>query len=189
MSTAPVMKIVPPYTPELLPEVQKQITEFVQGKKKNVRVLEMGSGWSTIWFGLMKPQPQILSLEHSMDWAQEVSKVFQYVTSRASPVLHMHHSMMPAMMYQLRNTYYDLIYIDGYDEQRIACTMAALPLLRENGLLVLDDTHWPLWKECLNYVRSFGMSEVKIDGIHKRKDGLNYHHYTTLFYRSHDDRL
>lgn len=188
MATPPVMKIVPPYTPELLPEVQGYVEEFVNSRL-DCRVLEMGSGWSTIWFGLMKSSPQILSLEHHEDWAREVTKVYNDVVKKVPPVLLMHQSLFFHVMDQMISRSFDVVYIDGYDEERIHCTISALPLLKQEGLLILDDTHWPMWKSTLEYIRSLNLREVTISGYHIRKDKANHYHHTTLFYRSTNDRL
>lgn len=176
MATPPVMKIVPPYTPELLHEVQVRIRVFLENRK-SPRVLELGSGWSTIWFAHMA---QVLSLEHSEDWYREVARAYEEEVGFVPNLILTEPCNFPRIMQQMRREYYDLIYVDCIDEVRGACTFASIPLLRQGGWLVLDDTHWDLWRQILLNLRNYGFRDEVYSGTHLRKDGQTHFHHTTI---------
>lgn len=183
MSTAPVIPIVEPYTPELLSQVADRIERFLSFRRQP-KVLELGSGWSTIWFSLIKKDLQLLSLEHDEDWYEEVRLTFQHaVQGRACPIILTIPQMFPCLMQQMRREYYDLIYIDCIDEQRTACTYAALSLLKKDGWLVLDDTHWALWTETIDGLTKMGYTMETYRGNHKRKDKSVQFHQTSIMFK------
>jgi len=64
-----ILKIERPFTPELCVSAQKLIKQYILPGK---RVLELGSGYSTLWF--LEMGCHVVSFEHSLEWYTEVSK-------------------------------------------------------------------------------------------------------------------
>lgn len=186
MSTAPAMNITPPYTPELLESVSKFILGFIDSIKiteeRAPKILEFGSGWSTIWFA--QNGCDIVSVEHDIGWYTEVAtridrlnlsidcKVFFYINKSYLSLL----STIPVGEF-------DLVLVDGRDEDRIDSANLGMKLMSKKGILILDDTHWDLWKPLItspmfNY---FMMQIAQYQGEHIRKNGEKKFHHTTVY--------
>jgi predicted O-methyltransferase YrrM len=177
MATTPVMPIVPPYTPELLPEVVKTLDQKIKDVGDTCKVLELGSGWSTIWFARLGCD--ILSVEHDVNWFLEVTKTLRRLELDAH-VLRVDPYKMSDVVVSVSPDY-DIILVDCIDEQRIPCLKHARFRIRDNGWIVVDDTHWdemkPIWE-----IMS-GWKSTVIKGMHTRKTGEVKEHETTIFYR------
>lgn len=183
MATPPVMKIVEPYTPELLESAQRWISEWIwQQKFPPVKVLEFGSGWSTIWFAGM--DCIVTSVEHHSGWYHEVVSKLHMLDLDRLTRMYLHH---PQNYYKVFDSWkeqeFDIVYVDCIDEYRVDVAQKSLQLLKPDGILILDDTHWSLWKpfvDRLNKDKHYYMENV-FDGMHKRKDGETHYHHTTVF--------
>jgi predicted O-methyltransferase YrrM len=172
--TKPV--ITPPYTPELLPEAWGRMEGFLRSRK-GPRVLEFGAGYSTVAFCLTGAE--VVSVEHDPDWWEGVNDALRECglwcdLRLVDPV---------AFPCQVRfpDWAYDLVYVDCVDGLRVACAREALHHLKPDGLLVLDDTHWDLWKPVLSELA--GWKQEIIRGMHTRKTGDVCYHQTHLLWR------
>jgi predicted O-methyltransferase YrrM len=180
MATTPVMEIVPPYTPELLYEVVKTLHNHVvdvQCSSVSCKVLELGSGWSTLWFSNIGCN--ILSIEHDVDWFLEVNKKL-FENRLEAHLLYLNPTMIENTVNGL-NPDYDIILIDCIDELRIPCLKIARYKIRKRGWIVVDDTHWEEMKPVAEIMKGWQSRVIK--GIHTRKTGEVKEHETTIFYR------
>lgn len=180
MATTPVISIVPPYTPELLPSVQQAIQRYIQ---PGCKVLELGSGWSTIWFAMWNCK--VLSVEHDNDWFNEVNRVLNKEQLTAH-VLKVEPNEFPNIVRAASNDC-DIVFVDCIDEQRIPCIREAIGKVKVGGILVVDDTHWEDMKPVFD-IMSLRHQDGKwggetIRGIHQRKTGEIKEHQTTIFKR------
>lgn len=115
------------------------------------RVLEFGSGRSTIW--LARHAGQVLSVEHNPEWHALVSALLQQRgLTHVTYLLRTNQEQYLAVLDE-PSAQFDLIIVDG--AHRIACTMAALPHLRPGGLLYIDNTDGQL-AEAERAVAEFG---------------------------------
>lgn len=190
MATHPVIRIIPPYTPELLSSAQESIEKFIESVKKlhperRPRVLEFGSGWSTIWFAQMGCY--ILSVEHSYEWYHEVKDTLidigYNLRKSASLLFTPEQSDIRKTLDLLTSSHtlqsLDLIYVDCIDDRRLMCVESTLPLLREGGRMVVDDTHWPSLAAVFDMMK--GWDRETIYGMHTRKTGEVCYHHTSIF--------
>lgn len=181
MADTPVMKIVPPYTPELLPEVQGLINVFLRSLS-DPSVLELGGGWSTIWFAGLTGN--VHSVEHNMDWWREILRVIHGMdfigNVRVEPI---HASRIDKYVGRSEDLdgEYDLILIDCVDEARLPSLFASLTRLSPGGWLVLDDSHWPMFEGVEAVMKNLGFNSRTIKGNHTRKTGEVCFHQTTIF--------
>lgn len=180
MSTPPVMSIVSPYTPELLPQARDKIENYLSGYIQP-SVLEFGSGWSTVWFATQ--DARVLSFEHDWAWWYEVCRVLrkEEIDYKALPML-LGPGLFDLVTLGFPDEKFRLVYVDCIDEKRVGCTLASLAKIRPGGLLVLDDTHWPLWEGVGNRIieNGFGVWDT-FEGDHLRKDGTTHFHKTTIY--------
>jgi hypothetical protein len=103
--------------------------------------LEWGSGRSTLWFA--QRIGRLLSVEHDEQWYSKIknhieSKGLSNVDYRLSE----NEAEYVAVTERLTNRSLDLVLVDGIARDR--CALAALPLLRPNGILVIDNSNWYL---------------------------------------------
>ena len=100
------------------------------------KVLEWGSGSSTLYWPPKFPNIQWLSIEHQQFYAN-------FVRTRASPNVLLLHLGFPEY-YELPNLplqKFDLILVDG--RQRVKCLAKSRYLLSDQGIVVLHD----VWRE------------------------------------------
>lgn len=180
MATAPAMEITPPYTPELLPEAAAAIHEFLSQRRWPVNVLELGAGWSTVWFAQM--HMFVTSLEHDYGWASCVSKALHTENiDGATNVLLLPAADFPRTVSSFPSRAYDLVYIDCVDEQRLSCLVEAIPKVAEDGWIVVDDIHWDMLQSAYVILRDWNV--VHYEGMHTRKTGEVCYHKTAIFSR------
>ena len=158
----PVLKLEGPALPELLPEAQLIIKRFVQSGS---RVLEFGSGHSTVWFAEMGCV--VTSIEHDQDWFLAVQGWLAERDLKANVMLQSPGTFATAA-FSLDDVF-DLVFIDGYSKYRMDCLMASKDKIRSGGLIVLDDSHWKSLKKAPTYLE--GWEPTNISGVHRRHTG------------------
>lgn len=186
MADTPVMKIVPPYTPELLPEVQglieKNIKSIQAFEAREPKILELGSGWSTVWFAsMMNLHTTLISLEHNREWLWEVRDTLKnnFNIHEETPWFLEPKQFSKKVASQFWE--FDLILIDCIDEARLPSLFASLTRLSPGGWLVLDDSHWDMFEGVPTVMRNLGYNFRTISGEHVRKTGEMKFHQTTIF--------
>jgi hypothetical protein len=115
--------------------------------------LEWGSGRSTLWFA--KRLCHLTSVEHNKEWFERVSNhiTTQQVTNinyLYKPLDHLESVAIPfgarlrtpyvTVADSFNNQFLDLVVVDGH--YREACIAAAIPKLKNGGLLLLDNSNW-----------------------------------------------
>jgi len=107
-------------------------------KKPQAKILEFGSGASTVWFS--RRTPNLVSIEHNKFW---FDKVINYI-SRTRECNEVDFRLMEKpfepIVKEFPNEFFDLILVDGGN--RIECIKAAIRVLKKGGVLVLDDAQW-----------------------------------------------
>lgn len=180
MATTPVFKIVSPLTPELLPEVQDVLARHLLSKER-AKVLEFGSGYSTLWFSRMA---RVRSIEHDPNWYAEVCGAIDAYgrgRNRTSVVFQPDVAEIPN---HCGKGLYDVVLVDGVDEARVPFGLRAVENVKVGGLFVVDDSHWELLKplkEVMNDPR-FEYYDYR-NGYHTRKTGEEMYHETTIYRR------
>jgi predicted O-methyltransferase YrrM len=115
----------------------------------NIKILELGGGGSTLFFG--KRNAQITCLESSQEWALKIkNKLKMLDLSNINVVVHPYALDLSESAFMLTDYYkaifngnYDLIIIDNYEENiqyRPVCFYAAEKNIREGGMIILDDS-------------------------------------------------
>jgi len=124
-------------------------------KKPNAKVLEFGSGASTIWFA--KKTKNFVSIEHDAKWYRTINSKL-----KAMGAWQVKYRYIPLPYYEVcdnfENEHFDLIVVDGRD--RVKCIEKAIRILKEGGILMLDNSErkrynrayelmrkWPLYEE------------------------------------------
>lgn len=103
---------------------------------KHSRVLEFGSGMSTVWYA--KRAGEVYAVEDSGTWH---ARVVDLVSRAQLPNVHLHYAeRIDEYSHFMANDLagFDLIVVDG--NYRHQCTVEALSLLRNGGIFYLDNS-------------------------------------------------
>ena len=130
----------------------RRVADFLE-KHPGARVLEWGSGASTVWLG--KRSGEVISIESDADWAAKVSRVVGPAVSILTPKIpralrpggirskrwgfrHLDFSAYVTAIDDLPGAF-DLIVIDG--RAREACFERALQRVSPGGVVLFDNTN------------------------------------------------
>jgi hypothetical protein len=117
------------------------------------RVLECGSGRSTLWYA--RHGDSVLALEDAPAWHAEVGRLLAGQVNASLELLPARE--FPARMAAEPAESYDLVVVDGGDHEpegerlpavtgRVACVLAGVRLVRPGGVLVLDNSDRPEYR-------------------------------------------
>ncbi len=141
----------PWFTPAAIAFLRRQLTP-------QSRVLEFGSGGSTLWFAARCGR--IDSIEHQEEWARGVAESIRNAGLQESAVVR----HVPAGRYAeetmtFADDSFDLVVVDAI--RRADCVIAALPKLRPGGWLVIDNANRHLPGNCPGpaSLRAFDLSD------------------------------
>lgn len=126
----PVLNAEPWWVPESIPFADDLI-------QSAWRVLEFGSGGSTIW--IADRCDQIISVDDSPIWASRVNAM-----KRGNVSMKLRPRPYHGICQRLRKESFDMVVVDGRD--RVACMRAAKPLIRVGGWMVLDNAERDKYK-------------------------------------------
>ena len=161
-------------TPELLPVAQVAMERILS---TGGRVLEFGSGHSTIW--LAELGVDVHTVETRSSWKGAVEG---WLEERGlSATIHLckpGESHEPARHYPDGSFY--LVFVDGHQPDRFACAVAAKDKVRPGGWMVLDDAQRPGLKGVPKLLT--GWHRTVVFGVHHRKSGIS-RPVETDFYR------
>lgn len=134
------------------PWLPKKAVEFMESYlDKNMDVLEFGCGHSTIWMG--DKVNSVWSVEGNAEWRTGIyDKVKHW--SNVFIELQLHPWVVPPRM----NQEWDFILVDG--RSRVKCFKAALPYLKEGGVIMLDNSEREEYAECFEMVKGWKMFDA-----------------------------
>lgn len=134
---------------------------------KTSRILEFGSGMSTVWFA--RHAGAVFSIEDDSEWYQRVRRMLDDLTPR---VVHYVLSKCEEEYYMFMThdaTGFDVILIDGSHRSR--CVEYSHHLLRPGGILYLDNTDMNFSTSHSDYK---GAEDVAVASAHKMKADVEY---------------
>ncbi|MGB3239644.1 MAG: tetratricopeptide repeat protein [Geitlerinemataceae cyanobacterium] len=116
----------------------QQAIDFVENLLKqnpNAKVLEFGSGASTIW--LSQHNKNIISIEHDLNWYESVKSVIDREQAESAIDLRLLPRPYHLATSEFENETFDLIIVDG--RERVRCIEKAIRTLKKGGILILND--------------------------------------------------
>jgi protein-L-isoaspartate O-methyltransferase len=119
------------------PWISYAATKYIKSKiSKKSRILEFGSGMSTIWYA--KNGGQVYSVEDYEPWYKKIKLLIE--TKNYNNIKYQYEPNEDAYASYMQNdtTGFDLIMIDG--SHRSKCAEQSAKLLRPGGLLYLDNS-------------------------------------------------
>jgi predicted O-methyltransferase YrrM len=132
--------------------------------KRTHKVLEMGTGGSTIFFS--KRVHSVFSIEHDEDWHNCVHAELrkQNIHNVTGVLLQQHSTLQKAYIRMLErekdcSAVYDVILIDG--RERSTCIKHSIDLLKPEGLLILDNYDRPQYQHAISkYLTPWGLALI-----------------------------
>ena len=175
----PVLKLKPPYTPEMLPAAYEHMGRLLT---KDSDVFEFGSGYSTVWFA--QRVRRVVTVEHDEQWAAETERALrdEQKVSKAKLVQVDDEDEIPGAIEHYGE--FDLILVDCLDRQRVAAISEAAEHVKPGGYLVVDDSQWGMLQPGVQALQALGWETVAVyAGNHIRHTGVEKQHQTTIFRR------
>lgn len=141
----------------------------------DAKVLEFGSGASTVW--MAKRTPNLISVDHNPHWHDLVK---QECKARGYMGVQLHLRPMPyyGICDEFPQEYFDLILIDGRD--RVECIRHSIPRLKKGGILMLDNSERGYYQpgiDLLSEWKNFAHTQTKRDQC-----GFWYRGWTTSWW-------
>ncbi|MDE5069857.1 MAG: glycosyltransferase family 2 protein, partial [Trichodesmium sp. St4_bin8_1] len=141
------------------PLITKKAIEFLEKffqEKPHAKVLEFGSGASTIW--LSKLTQNLTSIEHDARWFQEVKNQIQ-LQKNCHPVdIQLLARPYHKICEKFAEESFDLIIVDGRD--RMKCFEASIKLLKPGGILMLDDAQRGKYKQAQDLLQDWQLTKT-----------------------------
>jgi len=136
-------------------------------------VFEFGSGASTAWWS--KRVSRVVSCEHDRAW-------FERVRAQAAGNVEMIHALPGAGRYSGQILRYkgefDVVAIDG--EDRVECAINSVEALREDGVIVWDNTDRDVYRAGFEFLLGRGFRRVDFWGMAPL---VHFESLTSVFYR------
>lgn len=150
-------------------------------------VFEYGAGNSTLWFAARVAS--VLSVENDPSWCRElVTRAPSNATIMYRPCLGGHAQAprhdpfvrsIETVPHQL-----DIVVVDG--PARVACVHAAIPYIKNDGILILDNSDRPEYSQALDLLHTTGFGRIDFLGPVPGSGRLSC---TSMFSREWHDRL
>lgn len=149
------------------------LAQFLAGQP-TAKVLEFGSGGSTIWFA--QRTSNLVSVEHNPHWFAQVDAILAALN--LTPTRHL---LMPPAYYQLGAQWpaasFDLILVDAIERQN--CVKHSLHLLKPGGVLMLDNCERPQYQPIYQQLSAWVLTKT----VQELPDGTA--HYTDWWIKPH----
>ena len=147
-----------------------------QRLKKNMSIFEYGSGYSTLYY--QKKVNFVASVEHDMDWYNKISLM-------ASNNVKLCHQPLEGITYENApmkfKELFSIIIIDG--EKRVECMNEAIKYLKDDGVIVLDDSHWDEFKAGVEFLKLNNFKQIPFFSI---SPGFFSKNCTSIFYKENN---
>ena len=154
------------------------VTAFIAERlQKDMTVLEFGSGNSSIWIaGKVK---RLVTLENDASWARYIK------SSMPSNVILIELDDPEKLHGVVGAELFDVLVIDPLAD-RINCAKAGIPYLKEDGVVIWDNTDGSDWPEIKSLMIEFGFKEISFSGLAPQEVSEDR---TTIFYKKKNSFL
>lgn len=158
-----------------LPWVTYPFIRFIEKRlSKEFDLFEYGSGNSTLFYS--QRVKTVTTVEHDKEW-------FDRMGSSVSDNVHLVFRSLDSGENYVQAALeagkkFDIIIVDG--RKRVDCIKSCLAALKENGVMVLDDSERENYREGISFLRSHGFRQLDFWGI---APGSADEKCTSLFYR------
>jgi hypothetical protein len=135
-------------------------------------VFEFGAGWSTLWYS--ERVREVSAVEHDPAWFYQISKSIgpnvrlRLATSSGDEIGNLYQGgEVSEYVVTIENhprAHFDVIVVDGME--RVACACAAVPHLKQDGILIFENSDLPMYQEGLERVGRMGLGRIDFHGFY-----------------------
>jgi hypothetical protein len=161
---------------EPIPWITYPAIDFIRKRlKPDMAVFEFGSGGSTKWWG--RRVRRVLSVEHDLAWYESVSSSLDDNIN----IVHIALEYDGDYSKYILNYFecFDVVVIDGRD--RVNCIKNCLRALTSNGVVILDNSDRPQYKDGVDFLLLNGFKKIEFIGLCPI---VNFKSETAVFYRT-----
>lgn len=162
-----------------VPSITHEAVVFLENfmlEHPNAKILEFGSGSSTIWFA--KRTKNLVSIEHHPDWYNRVLYELANCSECNFANVILHEQPYYKICTHFPNESFDLILVDG--RNRKGCIVNSIPLLKHGGVLMIDNAERPYYQEALELMQRW--EHVKTTQLEPDSCGFTYPDWQTHWY-------
>lgn len=161
-----------------LPWVTYGFIDFITHRlNTTMDIFEYGSGNSTLWYATKVNT--VTSVEHDIVWFQKIEETMpkNVNINYKNLIYNGEYSKFPNTL----DNKFDIIIVDGRD--RVNCMKNAICSIKDNGVIVLDDSERQQYKEGIDFLLNNNFKKIDFWGI---SPGLFYKKNTTVFYKNNN---
>ncbi len=158
-----------------LPWVTYSFIDFISDRlNRRMKVFEFGSGNSTLWYAAYVDH--VYSVEHDYKWYKNLKGELPENVS----LFHcdLEYDGAYSKFIKRFDQRFDIVIVDGRD--RLNCIRNAVDTLKEDGVIVLDDSERECYGSGVDRLAETGFKRLDFWGI---SPGLFYKKCTTVFYK------
>lgn len=149
--------------------------EFLEDKiKHDSIVFEFGGGNSTLWWA--NKAKQVISIESDQGWYEQIK---QQMPDNVELNLEIEEKKYADFINQYPDQYFDVIIVDGIN--RNSCLENSLNKLKNDGLLIFDNTDDHRYDSSLKLLSSQGYKRIDFYGL---IPSYTYKNCTSIFFKS-----
>ena len=160
-------------TPELLPIARLAMEGMI---KRGDKVLEMGSGHSTVWLAILNAD--VVTVENDPLWHAAVAEWLADRHLNVTQILCDAETIRYAAN-EYPDEYFDVLFVDGEWYNRVEFMAENIQRLKPGGWVVFDDANWERFCEIYTILQGWQLTDVS--GIHHRKTGISKWVQTSFF--------
>ena len=144
---------------------------------KQYEIIEYGSGNSTIWFA--ERAKRIVSIEHDLDFYTRTKPKLETFNQ----VTYIHKGLKSGYSEEILKyrAVFDIVVIDG--RERINCTENCLVALKENGVVIWDNSDREKYQAAYSFLKEKGFRRIDFKGL----GAIGHREWqTSVFYRENN---
>lgn len=152
----------------------KEAADLVKSRlSKNMTVFEWGSGNSTLF--MAQYAGHVVSIEHNLMWYQRMQEIIP--SNVRLEFCELMYGGEYCQKIRREDEKFDIVVIDGRD--RVRCVQNAVEFIKEDGIIIWDDTHREEYREGFDFLKKYGYKQLQLGGI---TYSHAFMHYTSIFY-------
>ena len=149
---------------------------FIESRlNQSMDVYEFGSGNSTLWFA--NKVNKIISVEHDSDYFKFIQPKFKNIKNTELVFAKLEDNYTSHILET--NTKFDVVIVDG--RKRVECAKNAIKALKDNGIIIWDDTARNKYSEGCAYLHQQGFKSIDFNSL---KPISTLQSQTSIFYKS-----
>lgn len=163
-----------------IPWLSYNIIDFLEEHiNSNMSVFEYGSGNSTLWW--QDRVKEVISVEHDRKYYGLLIENPYYKNKKNLLYRDINDSDNYELSIKSVNKKFDIVVIDG--RKRVNCAKIVPDYLKEDGVIIWDDTDREYYKKGIDYLGKCGYKKIVFKGI---GPAYSFEYQTIIFYKSNN---